>query len=293
MRYTLSGRIKMSLPRLALAAFLSLGLPVTAQTTVDPSDSGVSIAQLGEVMQLDALFGVLREEGIAYGAELETDMFPGGGGPGWERAISDIYDISVLRPRFDQALRDGLAPHPEALAAITDFFSSDLGARILTLEIEARRAFLDEAAEDAARVAADKLRAGRDPRARQIERFIEAADLLEMNVAGALSGNLAFMTGMNETGINGVTLPEEDVMAQVWGQEEQIRIDTESWLHAYLGLAYSPLTEAELDEYIAFWESPAGQRLNAVLFLAFDEVFSTVSQDLGRATGQAMLGQDI
>jgi hypothetical protein len=220
-------------------------------------------------------------------------MFPGGGGPGWERAISDIYDISVLRPRFDEALRDGLSPHPEALAAITDFFSSDLGARILTLEIEARRAFLDEAAEDAARVAADKLQAGRDPRARQIERFIEAADLLEMNVAGALSGNLAFMTGMNETGINGVTLPEEDVMAQVWGQEEQIRSDTESWLHAYLGLAYSPLTEAELDAYIAFWESPAGQRLNAVLFLAFDEVFSTVSQDLGRATGQAMLGQDI
>lgn len=283
----------MSLPRLALAAFLSLGLPVTAQTTAEPSAATVSVARLGEVMQLDALFEVLREEGVSYGAELEAEMLAGGGGPGWTRAISDIYDIPVLRARFDRALLDGLGADPEATAAIIDFFSSDLGTRILKLEIEARRAFLDDAAEDAARVAADKLRAGRDPRARQIERFIEAADLLEMNVAGALSGNLAFMTGMNETGINGVMLPQDEMMEQVWGQEAQIRSDTESWLHAYLGLAYSPLSEAELDAYIAFWETAAGQRLNAALFTAFDETFVTVSRDLGRAAGQAMLGQDI
>lgn len=283
----------MSLPRLALAAFLSLGLPVTAQTTAEPSAASVSIARLGEVMQLDALFEVLREEGVSYGAELEAEMLAGGGGPGWTRAISDIYDIPVLRARFDRALLDGLGADPEATAAIIDFFSSDLGTRILKLEIEARRAFLDDAAEDAARVAADKLRAGRDPRARQIERFIEAADLLEMNVAGALSGNLAFMTGMNETGINGVMLPQDEMMEQVWGQEAQIRSDTESWLHAYLGLAYSPLSEAELEAYIAFWETAAGQRLNAALFTAFDETFVTVSRDLGRAAGQAMLGQDI
>jgi len=283
----------MSLPRLALAAFLSLNLPVTAQTTADPAASTVSIAELGEVMQLDALFEVLREEGISYGAELQADMLGGGGGPGWDRAISDIYDIPVLRARFNRALREGLAPDPEATAAIIEFFSSDLGTRILKLEIEARRAFLDDAAEDAARVAADKLRAGREPRAGQIERFIEAADLLEMNVAGALSGNLAFMTGMNETGINGNILPQDEVMEQVWGQEAQIRSDTESWLHAYLGLAYSPLTDAELDSYIAFWESPAGERLNAALFNAFDQTFVVVSRDLGRAAGQAMLGQDI
>lgn len=283
----------MFLPRLALAGFIALGLPATGQTTADPATAGVTIAELGQVMQLDELFEVLREEGVAYGAELEADMFPGGGGPGWSRAISDIYNIPVLRARFNTALRTGLADDPETLTAITEFFSSDLGSRILKLEIEARRAFLDDAAEDAARVAADKLRAGRDPRARQIDRFIEAGDLLEMNVAGALSGNLAFMTGMNETGINGVILPPDEVMEQVWGQEEQIRSDTESWLHAYLGLAYSPLTEGELDSYIAFWETPAGQRLNAVLFIAFDDVFGGVSRDLGRAAGQAMLGQDI
>jgi hypothetical protein len=220
-------------------------------------------------------------------------MFPSGGGPGWAGAVDRIYDIPRLRAKFNQALRSGFSTDPEGLADVAAFFGSDLGSRILTLEIEARRAFLDQASEDAARVAADRRRASREPRARQIDRFIESADLLEMNVAGALSGNLAFLSGMNEVGVNGVRLPDEEVMAQVWGQEEQIRSDTESWLHAYLGLAYAPLTDAELESYIAFWGTPAGQRLNAVLFAAFEAVFTGVSRDLGRSAGQAMLGQDI
>jgi hypothetical protein len=100
----------MSLPRLALAALpWPLALPATAQTTAEPAAATVSIARLGEVMQLDALFEVLREEGVSYGAELEADMLPSGGGPGWTRAISDIYDIPVLRARFDRALLAGLA----------------------------------------------------------------------------------------------------------------------------------------------------------------------------------------
>lgn len=287
----------MFLPRLALAALLALAPPALAETSAAPSVlppvAGVTISRLGEVMQLDELFEVLREEGLAYGVALESEMFPGGGGPGWAAAVSEINDGRRLRARFNNALRVTLVSDPQSLAEIVDFFGSDLGSRILTLEIDARRAFLDTAAEEAAQVAADRRQAGRDPRARQIERLIEAGDLLEMNVAGGLSGNLAFLTGLNETGINGIRLPPDELLAQVWGQEAQIRDDTQTWLNAYLGLAYDPLTEAELDTYIGFWESRAGKRLNAALFAAFDAAFSRISQDLGRAAGEAMLGQDI
>jgi hypothetical protein len=198
-----------------------------------------------------------------------------------------------LRSRFDAVLQAELGGDPQVLQDLLAFYQSDLGARVVGLEIDARRAFIDDVAEDAARVAADRRRAEKDPRHVQLERFIAAGDLLEMNVAGALSGNLAFLTGMNETGIYSEALPQADIMADVWGQEEQIRSDTTSWLHAFLGLAYQPLTDAELDAYIAFMESPAGQRLNAALFLAYDQVFRQVSQDLGRAAGLAMQGRDI
>ncbi len=282
----------MILPRLALAALLALAGPVLAETPPD-APAAVAPTEVGEAMQLGALFAVLREEGLAHGDTLETDMFPAGGGAEWQAEVSRIYDAERLHGEFDRILQKELASDPEAVREIVGFFGSDLGQRIVGLEIEARRAFLDTATEEAARVAADDAATGRDPKVALIGRLIKAGDLLEMNVAGALSGNLAFMTGMAATGAYGGAIPEDQLLADVWAQEEQIRSDTSTWLQAYLGLAYAPLTEAELARYVEFSESPAGHRLNAALFVAFDTVFRQVSEDLGRAAGRAMQGRDI
>jgi Uncharacterized protein conserved in bacteria (DUF2059) len=286
------------LNHLALAAVLSasaaFAAPLAAQTTVDPvPEVAVSVSGLADALRLDDLFVVLRDEGLTYGDELEASMFPGGGGPRWRDLVGAIYGTERLHTTFVASLEAELGRDPQALAEILAFYRSDLGQRIVGFEIEARRAFIDEAAEDAARVAAEDRFAARDPKVKLLDRFIAAGDLIEMNVAGALSGNLAFMTGITETGAYGPAQPAEDMLADVWAQEEQIRSDTTSWLHAYLGLAYDPLTDTELSDYIAFMESPAGQRLNAALFVAFDTTFRQVSYDLGRAAGTAMLGQDI
>lgn len=286
----------MLLARLLLATCLGLASPVLAQssdgqTTQAPAE--VSVAALSQALQLEALFVALREEGLGYGETLEADMFPGGGGPQWAAAVAAIYDPVTLRELFEASLQAELGADPDAMTGILAFFTSDLGQRVIGLEIEARRAFLDTATEEAARVAAENRLANRDPKARLLERFIAAGDLVEMNVAGALSGNLAFMAGMSETGVYGDAMPAEDLMSNVWAQEQQIRDDTTSWLYAYLGLAYDPLTEADLQTYIDFMESPEGKRLNAALFIAFNDVFRQVSHDLGRAAGLAMIGTDI
>lgn len=283
----------MFLPRLALLALLAAAAPVSAETASPAPPAEVSVDRLGEVLQLDALFEVLRAEGIAHGSTLEADMFPGGGGAEWAATVDRIYDVGRLRTAFDRVLEEQLASDPAAMTDITRFFASDLGRRIVGLEIEARRAFLNEASEEAARVAADDAASARDPKVAQIRRMIEASDLVEMNVAGSMSGNLAFMQGMAESGAYGRAMPEDELLGQIWGQEDQTRADTQTWLYAYLGLAYDPLTEAEFDSYIDFWESPAGQRLNAALFTAFDRVFRQVSFDLGAAAGSAMQGSDI
>lgn len=279
---------------LALAALLALSAPLAplAQAQEAPA-AQADVPALAEALRLEDLFAVLRDEGLAYGTKLEAQMFPGGGGPRWQAEVGAIYDSTRLRSGFEAVLQRELGQNPAVLAEIMGFFTSDLGRRVVGLEIDARRAFLDEAQEDAARVAAETRAANRDPKVKILDRFIAAGDLVEMNVAGGLSGNLAFLTGMAETGAPGSVLPQEELMSQVWAQEEQIRSDTSSWLQAYLGLAYDPLTEAELTAYAEFMESPAGQRLNAALFAAFDEVFRAVSYQLGRAAGTAMLGRDI
>ncbi|AZL57914.1 DUF2059 domain-containing protein [Tabrizicola piscis] len=290
-------RFSMLLTRLLLVATLGLAtpavVPAVAQTTDATTPATASIVALGQALQLDALFAVLREEGIAYGQTLEDEMFPGGGGPQWASAVAKIYDAAALQTQFEAALQTELGDDPETLSTILAFFTSDLGKRVVGLEIEARRAFLDTATEEAARVAADNRFGARDPIVPLLRRFIEAGDLIEMNVAGSLSGNLAFMTGMTESGVYGDAMPQDQLMSDVWAQEDQIRDDTSAWLYAYLGLAYAPLAESDLQAYIEFMETPAGQRLNAALFTAFSEVFTGVSRDLGHAAGVAMLGTDI
>lgn len=289
----------MQLAHLALATLLALvpptfAVPALAQTAEQPAASPEAVAaDLARAMRFDDLFAVLREEGLAYGTTLEAEMFPAGGGAGWAASVSRIYDVATLRARFDASIAAQFADRPDAAAEILAFFASDLGQRVVGLEIDARRAFLDTAAEEAARVAAERRAASRDPKDALIQRFIAAGDLLEMNVAGALTGNLAFQQGMAETGGFGAPRPEADMIADIWADEERVRDTTATWLQAYLGLAYDPLTEAELESYVAFMESPAGQQLNAALFVAFDSVFRDVSRQLGAAAGVAVQGSDI
>lgn len=284
----------MPLPRLALVALLSLTPPLVHPLLAqDAPVAEATVPALAQALRLDDLFDILREEGLAYGKDLETEMFPGGGGPRWRSDVAAIYDIPRLQGEFDSVLQRELGEDPATLAEVMAFFASDLGRRVVGLELDARRAFLDKANEEAARVAADTRAAERDPRVTLIDRFIAAGDLIEMNVAGGLSGNLAFLTGLAETAGEGNALPKEDLMSQVWAQEDQIRAETTSWLQAYLGLAYHPLSEAELVAYTEFMESPAGKRLNAALFVAFDTAFTRISLDLGRAAGRAMQGRDI
>ncbi len=284
----------MPLPILVLAALLALTPPLVLPALAEEAPAAeTSVPALAEALRLDDLFAVLHDEGLAYGEDLETRMFPDGGGPRWRERVGRIYDVPRLRADFEAVLQRELGTEAAVLAEIDAFFASELGRKVVGLEIDARRAFLDEAQEEAARVAAETRAADRDPKVKLLQRFIAAGDLIEMNVAGGLSGNLAFLTGLAETSGDGGSLPRDELMAQVWAQEEMIRADTTSWLQAYLGLAYAPLTEAELASYAEFMESPAGQRLNAALFLAFDEVFSRVSYELGRAAGTAMQGHDI
>jgi hypothetical protein len=132
-----------------------------------------------------------------------------------------------------------------------------------------------------------------DPRMGLIRRLADAGDLVEMNVAGALTGNLAFLQGLAREGLYGEKVDDEQMMSDVWSQEDQVRTDTETWLFPYLAFAYQPLSDADLEAYIAFSETVAGERLNAALFVAFDGVFQQVSYDLGRAAGRAMQGSDI
>lgn len=290
-----------SLRRLAFAALLAGGaapLMAEAPPAKDGGDSqvvapAVQVAALGEALRIAEVVEVMREEGLEYGASLEDELFPGRGGARWQAVVGLIYDTDTMRKRFDAALEREVAADPSVIGGILDFFGSERGQRILGLEIEARRALLDESTEEAAKVVVEDMTANDDPRLGLLRDFAEANDLIELNVAGALNANLAFYRGMIEGAAFDEPMSEEQMLADVWTQEPEVRRETEEWLYPYLALAYGPLSDDDLRDYIAFSRSAEGRRLNAATFAAFDTVFSAISRDLGRAAARQMQGEDI
>lgn len=293
-----------SLASLGLFVALGTGLafaPVfvssaQAQATTQQTGGAVDaarVAALTDTMMIADIMGVMREEGLDYGKTLAAEMFPGQATAQWETVVSLIYDPQTMRERFDAGLTKALSGAGAEIDAIEAFFGSEQGQTVLRLEIEARRALLDDDVEDAAKLSWEEVQAEGGPRVDRLNRFVEANDLIESNVMGALNANLAFYRGLSESGGFPQEMTEDQMLSDVWSQEADVRSETTDWLFPFLSLAYQPLSDEDLDAYIAFSEGPAGQTLNAALFAAYDAVFTQISQDLGRAAARQMLGEDI
>jgi hypothetical protein len=244
---------------------------------------------LSNVLKIDDVISIMHDEGLRYAQDLEDDMLDGEGGQFFRDEVRRIYDPArmgrFVRDALDRTLSD--ADRADAIA----FFDSELGQRILSLENAARVAMADPAVEEIARAAHQDLLGTDDPRLTAIARFIEINDLVDRNVASALGSNFQFFRGLADGA--GVRTSDDDILADVWAQEPELRSDTEEWLFAFLLMAYRPLADAELDAYVNYSDTPGGQALNASIFAGFDAMYSAISRDLGLATARAMDGSDI
>lgn len=276
------------------AKFQALGATITPVQAVVTPEGATRILQLSATMQINGILSVMRDEGFDYSKSLEEEMFPGKGGALWSAEVDQIYDVAAMKIVFDKALISELgAADVATIEVIEDFFGSDRGQRILALEVQARRALLDQGTEDAAKSQVEELAASNDKRLDLIHKFAEANDLIEMNVTGALNANLAFFKGMAQAGGFEEDMAEDEMLQNVWSQEAAIRDETEAWLYPYLALAYQPLTDDDLQAYLAFSNLAEGKTLNAAVFSAFNVLFTDISGRLGRAAAKQMHGEEI
>ncbi len=244
-----------------------------------------------DALQLHEIFAVMQQEGISYGRDLDRELLDNAGGEKWQQAVDEIYQSEriwqTFLPRFATEL-DGA--DQEAMLA---FFDNDRGRRIISLELSARRALLDEDLEQESRDAYHAMLGEGHPRLAMLEDFINANDLVEYNVMGAMNANYAFYNGMIDGRAFDFELTEDEILRDIWSQEPEIRLDTQEWLYGYLTLAFAPLSDDDLQAYIDFSGTKAGRALNAALFAGFDDVFTNVSKALGLSAAGFMKGEDI
>lgn len=255
-----------------LVAVVCLCLPV-------PVWADARITVLMDSMQFDEVVSILHEEGIAHGASLDAEMLGGKGGPVWTEQVRALYDPQRMEAGVRQALSDGL--DEAEIERATAFYASEAGSGIVASENQARRAMTDPSIETAARALVNQTRRDNPAVYAMVEDFIEINDLIDNNVSGAMSQQFRFLKGLSDGGLN--TKTDTLILDDVWAMQESITVDTKDWLYTYLILAYVALPQEDLDEYVGFSASDAGQALNAALFAGFDEVYRDISYGLGRA----------
>lgn len=281
-----------------LAAGLLAGLVVTAadaqDAAVTPPGAAPDLSAFDtayDLLQVPRLLEIMADEGVAYGDSLQAEMFPGRGGDGWRTQVAAIYDPARMAGVF----RDTLEPllDPATLTETIAFFGSPDGRQLITLEITAREAMLDDAVEEASLEEWRALRAREAPLVSALEAFVEVNDLVESNVVGAMNSNFAFFSGLAEGGALPGAMSEAEMLADVWAQEAAIREETEDWVYSYLSLAYRPLPEGVLEDYTTFSMTPEGQKLNSALFAAFDALFTDISYSLGLSASAVLAAEDL
>jgi hypothetical protein len=245
---------------------------------------------LAETYLLPELFDIMAEEGrkaSVTALDAPQDM---SAQAQWARTIARIYDADRMEADFTRALENALAPNVRNAAL--EFAESDLGQRIMQLEVTARRALLSDEIDEAARQALMQARdaAPDSPQAQLLARVrqrIAVNDLVELNVSLGLNTSLAYYSGMAEEGWM-AGMAGSDLLALVWAQEDAIREDIVTWAEAYFLMAYQPLSDAEMTAYIAHASSPEGDAFNRAMFRAFDAVFVDISRRVGAALARQM-----
>lgn len=246
---------------------------------------------LYDAMRMGDVIEVMQAEGVEYGADLRADLFPGRGGAAWPEVVAALYDASAMDAVVFERFHDELAEAD--IAPLLAFFRSELGARIVRLEIEARRAMVDEGVEAAAEERLDEMRRDGEDRLDLLDAFIEENDLVESNVVGAMNANYAFYLGLLDGGAFDTGMDEAQLLSDVWQQEPEIRSDTSDWVYSYLVLAYQPLSDADLVAYTEVSATAPGRALNRAIFDSFDEMYTTISRGLGQGAAQFMIGEEL
>jgi signal transduction histidine kinase len=256
---------------------------------------GTMASDLGRLYLLEPLFQIMAAEGLASAGEDAAVPIDPMEQLLWRAELARIYDAPRMQAQFETTIAERLANRSDVEQDALDFARSELGARVLQLEVTAREALLDDTVDEMARLALSEARDARPDsslgqRLALVRERIAVNDLIELNVSLGLNTTLAYYQGMLAEAPDPSFAPD-DVLALVWSQEEDIRADIKDWIESYFLLAYQPLSDDDMRAYIDYCASPLGDAFNRVLFAGFDAVFVGISGDVGRALGR-MLGAE-
>lgn len=249
-----------------------------------PAAADEITARLLDALNTQRLLSQLAIEAERSGQDIDRDFLGGRGGAVLADTVTRLNDPLRVRPALAAHLTQGL--DADVRRAVTSFFESDLGQRIVGLELSARATIFDPSIEQAVRARITE--EGVPP---VVADMIVQGDLVERNVADSVTVLRQFYLGRMRGGAVDMTPAEVDAFLDE--SIDGLRFETQNWLEAFMTLAYSPLNEDDLQIYAEFWRTETGQAFDRALFAAFEQVFSENAFALGQLVGRLEASDDI
>ena len=266
-------KVVITLLAAATTAVLSSG-PALAQT--DPATAERLLRRSGLWTQLEHIGPQVRQ-GLAEAAA------QGGGALSAEQlerlraAAESAYDTTRQR---SVALRTTARElQPQHLPALTAWYESSTGAAMTRLE---ERSAADRRGTEAVVEEGRARLAAMSPERRAlIERFMQASRVVDTT----LSMTLNTVAGVRQ-GLAGVMPPgagpsEADTRAMLAEQLPKLKPVFEQMLLAASAVAYADAADGQLEAYVAFLRTPAGEHLSDVMQRVLDAVFLDAATELG------------
>ena len=88
-------------------------------------------------------------------------------------------------------------------------------------------------------------------------------------------------------------ISQDQIIELIAADEDSLRAEIDQWVLGFVFMAYRPLSDTELSDYLAFQMSSTGKALNQALFESFNAVSIHNAGQLGKLLATALQARDL
>ncbi|WP_152205499.1 DUF2059 domain-containing protein [Marinobacter changyiensis] len=219
------------------------------------AESVIRSSALGEVIEQ---YPAMLTEGISQGLSQTGNLDPMLKGA-ITGMVGQAFSSTKIRGQVVADLDDGLSE--TTLQTVLDWYQSPLGEQVSSLEASAAKPAAWKAIERRGPELIKKFQG--TEREQLFTRFDRASRATESAVDTAIAVQTAFGTAM--AAFNGQTADFDSIRAQVEAQRPMLTGLVEQQVYAAYLHTYESLSDAQLENYVAFMQSQEGDRYNEVV----------------------------
>ncbi len=259
---------------LALMATFVAG-PATAKTD-DPDRLETFLEVTGFDVALESIR--LSAESAPAMLGIETEDF----GSEWTRLADEVFDTELMHDEaidiLSEALTDDLLDHA------VDFYTSDLGRRLVAVENASHMDDDDELRQEAGQAIVAGLVQIGSPRLEELKRLNGATGSEDASVHAIQEVQVRFLMAAAAAGVIELRMEEEDLRESLKTQEGELRRGMQIAGLAGSAYTYQAFSDDEITAYADALENPTMQRvyelMNAVQFQIMSDRYEALAARL-------------